>query len=494
MSSKEVDIFRADKKKWYTVDSDGNKYWIKSLVDEFWKQLIENKINHNDFNFQGYIFPSFSSDTNMKLDLARNYLKNHLANPQNPKMNSFLGKVNTAIVKERVDFLGCVFLGHFHIQHFIFEGPVYFRDCVFDDEARFQENTFKNHFGLRKCTFRGETFFLDSNFLMGYYIGDNSSFANSFTLLSGYFGGNFSISQCNFDDRAHISRAKFSSRADIQLTSFKKDFDFFQNDFFQGLFLVELSFYRNLSIQDIKMKNGTFQKLNFVGTSYLFENITLLENTVLNFNNCNFNKDVIFKDCNIQNFKFGLSNISSVKFLSCNWKIRARLFLRDEEGANIKNITTLQHLEDKYRQLKSNFEGIKDWELAGLAYVSEMKMREKRLFIEKDYMSYFIYKIYDAFGGYTQNFKRPLYIFLLLTFIIFPLYYTIFESCDTIINFNNCFLIGLSEGYQKSLSASFPLVSSDLFYDNWWVKSLQSFFSLLLITFFVLALRKRFKQ
>ncbi len=494
MSSKEVDIFRADKKNWYTLDSDGNKYWIKSLVDEFWKQLIENKINHNDFNFQGYIFPSFSSDTNMKLDLAGNYLKNHLANPQNPKMNSFLGKVNTAIVKERVDFLGCVFLGHFHIQHFIFEGPVHFRDCVFDDEARFQENIFKNHFGLRKCTFRGETFFLDSNFLMGYYIGDNSSFANSFTLLSGYIGGNFSISQCNFDDRAHISRAKFLGRADIQLASFKKDFDFFQNDFFQGLYLVELSFYRNLSIQDIKMKNGTFQKLNFVGTSYLFENITLLEKTVLNFNNCNFNKDVIFKNCNIQDFKFGLSNISTVRFLSCKWKIRYRLILKEEEKIDKKNISSLTSLEDKYRQLKHNFGNVLDWELAGLSYVSEMKMREKRLYLEKDYFSIFIYKIYDYLSGYTQNFKRPLFIFFILTFFIFPLYYTTLEGCQFIDEFRNYFSCSLSEGYKKSLSAAFPIFSTDLVYENWWMKSLQSFLSLLLITFFVLALRKRFKQ
>lgn len=494
MSSIESDILRVDKNDWYTTDIDGNKYWIKSLVDKFWEQLFKVKIDLNDYNFNGIVFPSFSSDTYMKLDLSRNYLKNHLVNPQNPKFNSILGKSDSVVIRSKVDFIDCLFLGHCHFQHFIFEEQVHFRNCTFDDEVRFQENVFKNFFGFRKCKYQGETFFFDNKIFKSFHINDDSSFSHRSIFIANYFGDRFSIGECDFNESVNISKTTFLGRAEIQSSVFNSDLDFFENDLLGGFYLVNPSFYRKASLKDLKMNRGTFQELNFSGTRYIFDNIKLLDNSVLNFNNCNFDKNLLIKDCNLYDFRFNWSDISSVKFLSCNWNIRNRIILREEERMDKKNISSLTSLEDKYRQLKYNFGNVQDWELAGLAYVSEMKMREKRLYLEKDYFSIFIYKIYDYLSGYTQSFKMPLSIFIILTFIIFPFYYIFFETCQNINSDYSCFMCTTLEGYQKSLSASFPFISTDLVYENWWMKSLQSFLSLLLITFFVLALRKRFKQ
>ena len=478
MASSQSDILRVDKNDWYTTDSDGNKYWIKSFVDKFWDQLFKEKIDVNDYNFKGIKFPSFSADTYRKLDLSRNYLNNHLAKPQNPKLNSILGKSNSVVIHSKVDFIDCVFLGHCHFQHFIFEEQVHFKDCTFDDEVRFQENVFKFFFGFRKCKFQGETFFFDNKIFKSFHINDDSSFTHRSIFIANYFGGSFSLGECNFNESVNISKTTFLGRAEIQSSVFNNDLDFFENNLLGGFYLVNPSFYRKASLQNLKMRSGTFQELNFSGTRYLFEDIELLADSVLNFNNCNFDKNLMIKNCNIYNFRFGLSDISTIRFLSCHWKIRNRIILKEEEKMDRRNISSLTSLEDKYRQLKYNFGNVQDWEMSGLAYVSEMKMREKRLHLEKDYFSIFIYKIYDYLSGYTQSFKRPFSIFIILTFIFFPLYYMLFETCQNINSDYSSLICTTLEGYQKSLSASFPFISTDLFYENWWIKSLQSFLSL----------------
>ena len=183
------------------------------------------------------------------------------------------------------------------------------------------------------------------------------------------------------------------------------------------------------------------------------------------------------------------SDLIHPNFYSCEWNSSNRLIIFNESDY-FKGISELNELENLYRQLKSNFQNSRDWELSGKAYVSELTIRKKRLYLEKKFFSWFLYSFYDKFGGFTQNYLRPFLWYVGFTFIFFPLLYFIIEI--TITDLGGYTI--LSNSYIKSFAASIPFINTDIIYQNWWVQSFQIVFSTILIAFFILALRKRFKQ
>src|SRR5690606_36402709 len=179
------------------------------------------------------------------------------------------------------------------------------------------------------------------------------------------------------------------------------------------------------------------------------------------------------------------SDIANLNFSSCNWNANYRLLMKDE----LEKKEDLKSLENLYRQLKKVFEENKDWELSGKAYVSEMYIRKKRLWKEKNYLSWMIFSFYDFIGGFTQDYIKPLKWYFLFTFIVFPLYYLNFDCRNRtfiIAEFGFC---NLEQAFQKSISSSLPFLKTDLVYDNWWVKALQTLLCGIILTFFILALR-----
>ncbi len=116
-------------------------------------------------------------------------------------------------------------------------------------------------------------------------------------------------------------------------------------------------------------------------------------------------------------------------------------------------------------------------------------MRKERLWIENKFLEWIIYSFYRFFGGYTQNFKIPLGFWLLCTLLIFPTYYFLFEGVSQT-SYGYYKIETVKNAYEKSLTNAIPILKSNLNFNNWWIKSIQIFFSSLFLTFFVLALRK----
>ncbi|WP_394973156.1 pentapeptide repeat-containing protein [uncultured Croceitalea sp.] len=212
----------------------------------------------------------------------------------------------------------------------------------------------------------------------------------------------------------------------------------------------------------------------------------------IKFTNIDFSEKIRFLYSNLSKLILVNSDISEAYIKRCTWNITNRLYLKDE-------YLNLEDSEEHYRQLKKKYDSIKNWELSGLAYVSEMEMRKKRLLHEKKYFTWIIFLIYDKLGGYTHDFIKPMRIFFFSTFIIFPVTYFTITTKFYGSNWNCTFyeaakFNNLLPAYQKSLAASLPVLKTDLTYENWWVKSIQIFISTILIAFFLLAVRKRFKQ
>jgi len=213
----------------------------------------------------------------------------------------------------------------------------------------------------------------------------------------------------------------------------------------------------------------------------------------LHFINILFPQKTRFRKFDFANTSFLKSDISNIKFLKCAFRQNHnRIILNDELSESID----FSELETLYRQLKQSFERDKYWDYMDKSYVSEIKMRERQLKNSKDYILLFMYKFYGNFAGYTQDFVRPFLWYSFSTLFFFPIAYYI----DYVIRNDYFGLEKMNElswniphYLQLSFSASLPLINTRLIYENWWLKSFQIIFSAVLITFFILAVRRKFR-
>ena len=111
-------------------------------------------------------------------------------------------------------------------------------------------------------------------------------------------------------------------------------------------------------------------------------------------------------------------------------------------------------------------------------------MRKRRLYLEGKNYQWFIYKFYDVFGGYTQDFRKPVVSLTGLIFIFSVLYF--FIDYD------------VSNAIQRGIKGALPYMKIDIEYPTQflWIilRNLEFILGGTFLTFFILALRKRFKQ
>ncbi|MEM6684485.1 MAG: hypothetical protein AAF617_01720 [Bacteroidota bacterium] len=486
MSPEALDtLFKAPKNEdtgWYTLDKFGQKIWDAEKVRLFWKEFEDRKIQQEDYIFDGFVFPVFRKKRNVyyfssKLEFKKKvFFKNvtfveaaHFSN-----VTQFLDDVSMEFVNFQdeldfhgVRFFGSVYIGNTHIEkdvdfvstqfkyltlyNFTCNGDLDFRNARITESSTFSKVTLHKAF-LLNTTSINEQFHIKQ-----------SVFNDLVSLKETTILNDFHITNCNFTGTFNTVESRFGS---LQLSDTIFDAQFKMLKCTLGFAIIEDTIFDNFSLSQLN-----------------FEEPTLYPVTI-GFTNIDFPNKSKFERINLTDITFNFCELSTINFRNCIWNIKNRIIL-EEESLNLLDS------ENHYRQLKSGFKSSNHWELSGNAYVSEMEMRKLRLYKEKRYVSWFIYWFYDKFGSYTQNFLRPLYIFLILSFFLFPLIYLLIDSAL----FAQFSLEQLSESYEKSIAAAFPFLKSDLLKDtNWWLKSFQVFFSGILLTFFILAVRKRFKQ
>ncbi len=215
------------------------------------------------------------------------------------------------------------------------------------------------------------------------------------------------------------------------------------------------------------------------------------------FLNIIFTKNSRIRNLKLQKTEFFKSDISSVYFQDCAFQIdNNRLLLFDESISEKSNLLKYdrihkhKELETLYRQLKQSFERDKFWDFMDKSYVSEMKMREKQL--NKFSLMRLMYRMYSIFAGYTQDFIKPFLWYMFFTVLFFPTLYHFIQN-DYLIKGTQHSSFEVFRLLKLSFAASMPLISTDFEYPSWWVKSIQIIISTVLITFFVLAIRRKFK-
>ncbi|WP_452230658.1 hypothetical protein [Lacinutrix sp. MEBiC02404] len=482
MDSKELDnLFKSDKTDWYSENKNGTKTWDISKLDHFWNMIKIHKILKNDFKFDGFVFPSFYR-TNPPL-LNANAIYFH----------EVFGS-GGLFINTRVIFSNCRFSGPFIIPNLIipdyktsplviFKSDLTFEDCVFEENFKIQYTSIHGDFTISSCIFRNEFSLTNCQLFKKSNLNFNL-FEQRLLLHGNTFNDNTNLSENNFNGLCQIGSNKSINLFSIISSTFNKEVRMYNNNYLKTFTLASTKFEDNVLIHRESFVNGGFSNLEFLGKKSLFRDISIKENQVLKLRNIFFQDNFYFFRCDCNNIVFMESNIVKPIFDSCKWNITHRLLIKDETDLKFINTSNYLKLENIYRQLKKNFDGQKDWELSGYAYISEMEMRKNRLLHERKYASFFIYWFYGFFGGYTQNFLRPIISLAILTLVCTIVYF--------LIDYN------VINALERGLKGSIPYIEirENEPYPRYWLllKNIQLILSGTFLSFFILALRKRFKQ
>lgn len=493
MTQEEINkFFTSDKTSWYVETDDGDRIWKLNLLRKFWELIKKEKIDKDDYSFNNFVFPSFTNSQKSQLNNSLNFF------------TKIFGFNNNSHDKNIV-FSYCRFQGDafflnripgvtsdkFNQQYVL--NSVKFSNCEFERDFRLQGQIFLSDLRITKCKFYGDSTILMSNFLKKLQI-THSSFNDKFLYHGNKNQDNVSYTSLIFNQGVNFGANKYTEKFSFSSVEVNCKLRFRSNKYNKNFNFAAVQLNNRSIFSNENYNKAYFQDIEFSTERHSFEEIQLPDENTLTFKTTFFTDNVNFQNCDAFKMIFIGSDISKARFSSCEWKSTNRLKVFDENKRK-DSIIELKKLENIYRQLKKIFEKDKDWELSGKAYVSEMKMRMNRLRKERNYISWCIFCFYDVFGGFNQNFIRPLKWFMLFTIVIFPSYYILFENFNIFnIHPSNNADYSVINAFIKSISASIPLIKTDLNYLNWWVQSCQTIISTILITFFILALRKRFKQ
>ncbi|TRX52376.1 hypothetical protein FNH22_21935 [Fulvivirga sp. M361] len=314
-----------------------------------------------------------------------------------------------------------------------------------------------------------------------------------------------------FSVNVSFGDARFLGNVAFEEIQFLKDADFTYAQF-SGI----------TSFVNVKFSGKTlFNRSRFFGESF-WSNISLLGNEEITFRSTYFPDDhiIVFEDWNIEryiiflwallpskfqflNFKFDNviiqdCSLSKVEFTNCQFrKIEGRIALANDVSKDYKN------LSNTYRQLKKNFMDAKDWENAGDAYRSEMYIKRKLIWLGyKDgqyhkMINWCIMGLHEHLSGYQQSIALA-FLWLMILLITSPMLIFMIgffhQPCfSNTVCWNQIVQAGIT-----SLNASLPVVgkistegySKELYF----YLVFERLFSVVLITFFVLAMRARLRQ
>lgn len=535
------EYFRVDKTDWYYEDSNKlfseRRVWDQDKVSQFWtlikkftikrksKLFLSDKIG---LNFEYFIFPC--TETELESFNKGSYKGNNFWYFKYGEMvessvsfyfATFLGKTefNNIIFTKSVNFSSVKFHSRITFKKIIFKENVIFDDSIFIESAEFTNIDFENtsfkdcgfHSGVRfwKIKFLNKINFSNSILSARY---EECHFFDNVTFNKNIFLSNhvhfYSIFEDNvkvlFQDCLQIKKFR-SGKKYLAINALENDLNQFVDRSTLATRLI--SHYKTLKESNYELEKWKIENLldntnleieklvnDYINNNFTDRNVDFL------FHNVNFSKNVIFRRMNILSSKFSYTDISSVEFTGCFWGEENIIKFTHENIKNNNKTDIFLDFEEVYRQLKRNFDSLKNWELSGKFYVSEMEMRKKRLWENKRFLSWTIYKIYQTLGAYTNDFIKPLKLFLFQSFTLYPIIYFYFSYQEKI-NLDKNFTFDIYSlntlfynSFEKSISASLPLISTKLVYEGWWLKSSQIFISSLLLTFFILALRKTFKQ
>lgn len=514
------DYFREDKTDWFE-EIDGKQVWDDEKIKQFWKLIRKfcmpkGKINQL-YDFKYFSFPRFehSSLIDYGNDFWEKNTEKSFSYPVYFNHSKFLEYCNLSniIFDDSVIFYGTTFKGVLSIDDSKFKNRVRFEHLnlknleIFKTEfykkVEFYNCTCNEEFEIRDTVFHGWSSFKDSKFHQ------KATFGNT-----NFLGYPNQFNESTFLDDVQFFECKFQKEVQFMSTIFSKNTEFIRPEFHNKVFFNQSQF-QGVTVFDRPIFKGKtdfsycyFEDINFkeINTFWSYRDYNYTESPKLYFKDVFFNSKTFIKNTDLSKLELDNSDVTNITFSRCIWndtenrlKLVNELPTKNIETENKLKLAKNQHLkkleterlikklrdsENHYRQLKKNFDGAKNWELSGKAYISEMEIRKRRLWLEEKYYQWIIYKFYDVFGGYTQDFKKPIISIFWLIIIFSGMYY--FIDYDIV------------KALQRGVKGALPYMEIDTKnpFEGYWLilRNIELVLGGTFLAFFVLALRKRFKQ
>ncbi|MEO1033631.1 MAG: pentapeptide repeat-containing protein [Bacteroidota bacterium] len=323
--------------------------------------------------------------------------------------------------------------------------------------------------------------------------GEKMEFQYDVNFSSAKFLGVVNFKSVKFSGNIDFYSAKFLGDVNFHNAHFHKEVRFISTEFNAEVDFTEVQFsteYRTIFRFCYKSENT---RENSESSSWNYQ-------IHFNFHRVELNNMVNFIGVHFHKTNFFRANIpKDLRFEECRWAGSRRLVLWKENKIfklwNRKSSQFENYIE-RYRQIKLNYASFQEWELSGKAYRSEMYIRQwlaffeifnykKPLMIPIRIIEFLMSSFYGIFSGYTQSITKPFIWLILSTALIFPFFYS---ECQLIELFN----CNYYEILEISAKNTFPFYRLEN--GNFWIALIQKIFSSTLLAFFILALRKRYKQ
>lgn len=348
---------------------------------------------------------------------------------------------------------------------------------------------------------------------------------------------------CEFNEDVKFRNIKFGDLS-IEKAFFRKNLIIFNCDFENGIFFNDVTIEGEFNIEKgVGLKPTNIREarfvccfkgkvyFNFINFEYINLKRSIFGDRTIMFNHCLIEKlgifrdlhlkpNVVFNNIDLTNCSFLNSNFEDVKFSSPTIDIENHidyLFLTNDlekninkfKGYGISNLDKMigevneSNLSDEYRSFEKNFDRNKNFDLAGLFHQKYFDIKTK---FEKGKINKFILYSYKWFSNYGESYTKPLSWFLFLIFAFSVLYlFTGLEYKDGSVIFYldsgniYLFLNDIALSLIFSILNSFPVKR-----DIELVKAANGvtvFFTVfqtaiqsILLTLFVIALRRKFKR
>jgi len=392
-----------------------------------------------------------------------------------------------------VDFSGSIFRGIVRFDHATFKESVTFESTLFDDDVTFHRSVFVKSAHFDRATFKGKADFSIAIFY------DYASFQSTVLQKDVGFKG------ASFESHAGFENCTCKSQADFSLATFKK-----ATRFDQAVFEDEVNF-----------KFSIFEDFLFIDEEL---NHKLFSQKEVDFRRVQFLKPerVFFRKVDLSRFRFLETDLREVNFIDVDWyrdprksKRRGVNQIHEEVSADPEtNKFDYPLIAQVYKRLRANYEENLNYAEAGDFHIGEMNMRKKG---EKNVINKTILYLYEFLFRYGESFRRPAFFICFLIFV-FPLFFMLAgiapsekisgNRIQESINYDWDFCLKefklsseMWEDYKTCLLysiSSMSLVREKPYYPSYFsgyvLTILEYIFMAAFISFFILALRRRFRR
>lgn len=339
-------------------------------------------------------------------------------------------RFNNVTFKGRIVFNGCTFFQDVFFNGARFGEVVYFKGVSSKGDISLYDTKFEKRLEIKNSLLSGDFYLNKSVFSEGANV----------DMIKNVFEGCFSVSGCEFKDKFESQFDQFHSfsagstysDSTEEITKFNSELLFVETCFgkqntveetdhpihtnfisteFNGKVKFSRSkFYQNTSFHKANFNNETnfisvefHDSVNFTSAKFSPDHSTLFHtgkehHIIFNVSSeekvkkmfyikalfCDifFPETVIFRWVNLENVSFRMSYIECIKFNECNFgEVDDRIILADEKDLKDKPSKiahNYEEVENIYRQLKKNFDAMKNFETGGDFYIGELEMRREK--------------------------------------------------------------------------------------------------------------------